>query len=231
MQFSHLASRIAHLASRISHRASRISHHKSLLVLTILFLFLKLPVARTQAITYGWQQELANDPLVFHLLYLRDSITSQIISHGTNLSALNAAIDSGDFTYAQTLAGYTGPQYSSLTANLNTIIDTLYAHYPGLQALNTSMQCNCAACDTASTNHFFKYFYTYANLHADMQISTTLMASLPGGGGPSQPTCHWGPYLAALAACTLSGPLWYWICAYVAMCSFCSGGWIDKACQ
>lgn len=43
-------------------------------------------------------------------------------------------------------------------------------------------------------------------------------------------TCDWTPYLASLALCTLAGPAWYWPCAYVALCAYCEGGWVDSAC-
>lgn len=42
--------------------------------------------------------------------------------------------------------------------------------------------------------------------------------------------CRWGPYVAALAGCTLLGPGWYWVCAYVALCSFCTGGAVSTIC-
>jgi len=58
-------------------------------------------------------------------------------------------------------------------------------------------------------------------------------------GGPGYPTCQegdpssceWLPYVAALALCTLLGPIWYWVCAYVAYCSFCKGPLRDGLCD
>lgn len=43
-------------------------------------------------------------------------------------------------------------------------------------------------------------------------------------------SCEWLPYVAALALCTLLGPIWYWVCAYVAYCSFCTGPLRDDLC-
>lgn len=44
-------------------------------------------------------------------------------------------------------------------------------------------------------------------------------------------SCQWVPYVAALALCTLLGPGWYWVCAYVAYCSFCTGSLRDALCE
>ncbi len=41
--------------------------------------------------------------------------------------------------------------------------------------------------------------------------------------------CAWVPYTASLALCTATGHL-YWACAAIAVCSWCSGGWVDQMC-
>lgn len=53
----------------------------------------------------------------------------------------------------------------------------------------------------------------------------------PDGNGDGEVDCAWGPYLGNLALCAATGPKLYWLCAGLAVCSWCEGGWVDNACD
>lgn len=54
------------------------------------------------------------------------------------------------------------------------------------------------------------------------------MSAPQGSGSPT--SCQWGPFIASLILCTTLGPVLYWPCAYIGMCSFCDGSVIDTLC-
>jgi len=42
--------------------------------------------------------------------------------------------------------------------------------------------------------------------------------------------CAWVPYTASLGLCTAAGPVMYFACAAVALCAWCSGGYVSSMC-
>lgn len=46
---------------------------------------------------------------------------------------------------------------------------------------------------------------------------------------PNGATCEWFQLSVAIAMCSMSGPF-YWPCAYLAICSYCSGDVFDDIC-
>lgn len=49
------------------------------------------------------------------------------------------------------------------------------------------------------------------------------IGTLTGNGNVVLVSCHWVLLVASLVLCTAAGPWLYWLCAYVASCTFCDG--------
>lgn len=49
-------------------------------------------------------------------------------------------------------------------------------------------------------------------------------------GGGDEASCRWPAYIVALVSCASLGAFLYWLCAYIAYCSFCEGKLVDQLC-
>lgn len=153
---------------------------------------------------------LMSEPLVQELLQIRNNFTERInceVGKSFSLEELKLAYLNSDEQRIISYMGYTSNQIDSIGERLNTISQELLTKYPALSSYITS---ECNSCNVES---FFSYYYEYTN------ISTEALE------------CRWAPYIASLVLCTTLGPILYWPCAYVAMCSWCSGGILNYICK
>ncbi|AFH49724.1 Hypothetical protein IALB_2019 [Ignavibacterium album JCM 16511] len=153
---------------------------------------------------------LINDPLVIELLQIRNNFTQRIndrLGKSFSLEELKSAYLRSDEQSIISYMNYTPSQIDSIGERLNEIRIELNNKYP---AINSYLTSECVNCNIDS---LFTHYYDYTN------ISTEALE------------CRWGPYIASLIVCTTLGPILYWPCAYVAMCSWCSGGVLNYICQ
>mgnify|MGYP005852078237 CR=1 FL=1 len=153
---------------------------------------------------------LISDPLVQELLSIRDSFTERInnkLGDSFSLENLRLAYLNSDENLIISYLGFTSAQIDSIGERLNTIRIELLNKYPTLNSYLTS---ECVSCNIDS---FFSHYYDYTSIYTEAL------------------DCRWGPYIASLLLCTTLGPVLYWPCAYVAMCSWCSGGILNYICQ
>lgn len=153
---------------------------------------------------------LISDPLVEELLLIRNNFTERInkeLGKSFSLEELRLAYLYSDEQLIISYMGYTSIQIDSIDNRLNQIRNELVDKYPPLKSYLTSV---CAECNIDS---FFVHYYDYTNIPIEAL------------------DCRWGPYIASLIVCTTLGPVLYWPCAYVAMCSWCSGGILNYICQ
>ena len=95
---------------------------------------------------------------------------------------------------------------------LNNATTALLDKFPSLVESSTD-----SACSPRTKQNIEIFFANFERIHAQGTLSQS--------GGD----CRWLPYTACLALCTTTGPVWYWVCAYVCYCSFCEG--LDGICS
>ena len=143
-------------------------------------------------------------------------MTRRTISRGVSPVALKMAYETKDEEKVRRMLGYSQAEIMIINYRLDRARRAILEKFPEIAHLvKEQWSTSCAASpslDRCSAEQFFN------SLDEELIIED------------GEVTCDWGPYIAALAACTLAGPLWYWVCAYVALCSFCRGGWVDKVC-
>jgi len=159
---------------------------------------------------------LEQDPDVQALLAISDEMTQRVIDRNVSISALKAAYQAKDEQQVIALLGYSDAEIKDLSYRLENRRKAIFDKYPEIvRMVKEKPEGSCGYCNDSSsctTDRFFDRFSVFEQ------------------NRPNRPTCRWSPYVAALAVCTLAGPAWYWPCAYVALCSFCTGGWVSTAC-
>jgi len=152
-------------------------------------------------------------------------MTRRAISRGVSPVALKTAYETKDEEKVRRMLGYSRAEIMIINYRLDRARKAILEKFPEIAELvlvKEQWSTSCAAnpsLDRCSTEQFFN------SLGEELIILGEELIIEDG-----EVTCDWGPYLAALAACTLAGPIWYWVCAYVALCSFCRGGWVDEVC-
>jgi len=160
---------------------------------------------------------LESDPLVQELIDIRSSITERInrrLNIDFSLEDLKQAYKNSDSAKVYLYMGLSSEKVEKLSERLQTLTETLFTKYPEINSfIDTLKKCNECQVDL-----FFSHYYEFTD---PSQFSMKRLAKL---------TCRWGPYIGALVVCSTLGPFFYWPCAYVAMCSFCSGGITEDIC-
>ena len=162
---------------------------------------------------------LKQDSDVQTLIAISDEMTQRVIDRNVSISALKAAYQARDEQQIIALLGYSSAEFKDLSYRLENTRKAIFNKYPEIvQMVKEKPESSCGYSNISSscgTDRFFDRF----NLIEQNRLE---------GEGPT--TCRWGPYVAALALCRLGGPVWYWPCAYVALCSFCTGGAVSTIC-
>lgn len=159
---------------------------------------------------------LRQDPDVQTLITVRDEMSQRALNYGVSTSTLRAAYQAKDEEQIAAMLGYSEEEIKTLNYRLDKARLAIFDRYPEIERMvreNPQNSCGYSPKTTScETDRFFD------NFSADTY-------------NIARPTsCRYAPYVAALAVCTLAGPVWYWPCAYVALCSFCSGGRVDSIC-
>jgi len=159
---------------------------------------------------------LRQDPDVKALLEITEEMTRRAISRGVSPVALKTAYEMGDEEKVRRMIGYSQAEIMIVNYRLDRARRAILEKFPEIaQLVKEQWSTSCALNPSLYRCSAEKFFD---------RLSEELIIE------EGEVTCDWGPYVAALAACTLAGPLWYWVCAYVALCSFCRGGWVDRVC-
>lgn len=158
---------------------------------------------------------LMNEPLVFELLRIRDEITSHIISNEIDISELKKAYLENDEEKIEEVLRISPELLSEYSNTLNRISYKLLEKYPLLEDIIQDFD----LCNDCNKIDIIK------------NIEDSLVP-IPNNSlyKTSNVTCKWIPYTASLVVCSAGGPILYWPCAYVAVCAWCEGGWVDDAC-
>lgn len=163
---------------------------------------------------------LEQDPDVQTLLAIRNEITQRVVDRNISISALKAAYQARDDEQIISLLQFSESEIKDLNYRLDNARKAIFDKYPEVvQMMKEMPESSCGFTKNSTsckTDRFFDNFNEYANNGLAPELAPT--------------RCCWGPYVAALAGCTLLGPGWYWVCAYVALCSFCTGGAVSTIC-
>jgi hypothetical protein len=162
------------------------------------------------------EKQLESDPVVLELIGIRDQITDKVLKGKVSVRALRAAYAAEDEKAAMSLMGYSQTEVDQLKRRMNAIRRSLLGKYPELNMKGLGAPMPCVPCANASNRFFDNFTKVAAN-------ATTRQAQ-------KKSTCKWAQYIVALTACTAAGPIWYWPCAYLAMCGYCNGGTVDTLC-
>jgi hypothetical protein len=175
------------------------------------------------------------------LFEIRDELAYRIIQNKVSKQQLNDAYVSKDIKKLQSLMGITDSEVNYFQMRLKTISDSLMIKYPQLKSEVENFK-KCKTCQSINIWSIYNeitaknFFITSNGKHysivtlAQLKLSvntvngvTTFEDAPPGDGGDVNPTnCAWAPYIACVAVCTASGPILYWPCCYVCVCSFCT---------
>lgn len=170
------------------------------------------------------ENQLKEDPDVLGLLAVRDKISQQILDSGVSGQDLQQVFYSNDPAEITQLLGFTQAEVNYLNNKLIQHSNALLARYSELQTYTQTHNANCSDYSCFENNEHANALFT--------NLDTYLSLSTENGLGKNQAAvaCEWLPFIGALILCAQTGPILYWICAYVSLCSFCDGGWVDAIC-
>lgn len=155
-------------------------------------------------------QVVPPDPLA-ELLSIRESITQRLVVYRVDVDVLEQAYLQGDTQQIISLLHFTPKELVDLNSRLAAAAQRL--------PLPAHFTTPCCSHGAGAVHAAF--------VHIRQHVASLNSNITPDVGGN---TCQYAPLTAALALCTLAGPIWYWPCAYVAYCSFCTGPYAQWAC-
>jgi len=173
--------------------------------------FAAVPFASRQELTL--EQRLQADPLTRELMEVANDFARRAAS--VDPDGLRAVIERRDSEAFAGLMGFTIEQLNAENARLDEIRAELLGRYPEL--VEIAAEQSRGECGLDISLESCGGGWLPANTTAAVDIEGT--------------SCNWVPYTAALALCTAAGPIFYWACAIVALCTFCSGGAADTICK
>lgn len=168
--------------------------------------------------TTGLAARVAESPTFAHL----EELTRQLAHRAALVdpAELEEAYRTEDEDRIAELLGFTESQLAEMDASLRELRLAIFREFPELE--RHAAQAAVGSCG-------FSPSIARCPLQAALDAAPQLMEDGPLNESPNV-ECQWAQYTAALALCTLAGPVWYWPCAYLALCSYCRGGWVTASC-
>lgn len=198
----------------------------NLVASTLIFTFVTLPLpvglARGHALSLTARNAdelddvLLLDSDVQELISVRDEMMQRAIDSQLTPAELKAAFDAGDEDQIALALGYSTADLKSLNYRLDRARAGVLKKFPEVEAIVASSPPSSCGINPQSASCGAERFFDNFSIYEENRARPM--------------SCSWAAYIAALAVCTLAGPIWYWVCAFAALCSFCRGGWVDSAC-
>ena len=188
---------------------------KPLCVVVVLCLVVVSPIAAGSP-----EKSLTSSPTMRELQEIMQDIAARAAL--ADPAELEAAFRASDVAEVTRLLGFTAEEYLTLDARLTELRVALGDEFPELKRRAERMApYSCA----------FSPSFAQCHVKRSLDAAADVPISLAQIEEENQVVdCLWGQYTTALAICTLAGPVWYWPCAYLALCAYCNGGWVDDAC-
>ena len=165
-------------------------------------------------------------PEVFELLKIRDAIAYRVVKNKISQADLAKAYQNQDTKTIQRLLGINKNELEIYQERIKQLRESLLKKYPELKE-EYLKQLNCKSCKETDIKAVYKKITSTGFFNIINGEPTSIMTpptpntnSIIKENGDG--TCNWIPYTACLVVCTSTGPLFYWPCAYVCMCSFCT---------
>ncbi|MBM4177055.1 MAG: hypothetical protein FJ213_12935 [Ignavibacteria bacterium] len=195
---------------------------KSILTLLIIFILVKCNDSQGPTIYENEIQLnsvdsldilLESDPLTQELINIRTNITERI-NRGLNinftLEELRQAYRENNVERILLYMELSSQEAEELSERLIIVGDSLLLKYPDLNRYIDTLECHTCVVDS---------FFAHYNDFTDTSYFNKPLS------------CRWGPYIATLLMCKFAGPVFYWPCAYAAICAWCSGGIASEICH
>ncbi len=175
---------------------------------------------------------LINEPMVWRVLEIRDSMTAHIVDAGANMDSLAVYYSTGDSSGILTEIAYTPTELEAIDNEIDSLATELRDKYPELDSLVSAAATPCSFGSCPERDNFFTNSFDEFTSYTSDQTKNLMQGQFQNGGDPppQQDGCEWGQYFAALLVCSGTGPILYWPCAYVAMCAYCWGPTVDDIC-
>lgn len=158
------------------------------------------------------------------LLNIRNSIMEKVIKNSVDILALKKAYLEKDELKIKNLLNYSSDELEAMNIELKKLTSSIKNKVPEIiNLINAKEKNNCRTCDIEK---FFDNFNHYARINTTIN-KNRLRKTMEESGD----NCHWIQYGACLSLCTLCGPLWYWPCSYLCLCTYCWGPTIDDICN
>jgi hypothetical protein len=177
-----------------------------------------------------YEKSLKEDADIQELLAIRDEMISRALKSSVSGAVMAEIVKRNDEDRFASILGYTEDEMANLGSRIARLGESIRNRYPGLADMAGNRAIKCPECE----------FKNIAERWDNLLVTNKRSIKLGDGEqmiptpDPSQKgvTCQWASYTASLVACTVFGltPL-YFACAIVALCQFCSGGWITDFCQ
>jgi len=152
------------------------------------------------------------------------------VSMVSDRDALIEAVSAHDSARAAKILGFTEAEANALNARMDQLRVQIFLAFPDVEKMAVGYA--GSSCGFAVADSHCDVRAAVDNAAEAVSAMDDLLAFMNMPQGSNRPvSCHWGPYIASLVLCTTVGPVLYWPCAYVALCSFCEGGWVDSACS
>lgn len=168
----------------------------------------------------NWVQEAAS---------IRNDMIARALRSKISGQELSRIIQRNDATQFRIMLGYSEQEFTALAERLRSI-SAMALDERCLSGTLPLAPSNCNMCDLDG------FAQKWDSFREDNRIR------LPLDGEPSEVpvpdpndkgvTCQWTMYVAALGLCTVTGnPVVYFLCATVALCRYCTGGWVTGLCR
>lgn len=149
-------------------------------------------------------------------------------------TALADALHARDDAAIARLLGFAPDEANRLSADLTNLRLRMFARFPEIeQRASREVSYSCGFAPTGYGCGVDRAIRALAAMPENGGIVGPKVGG-PNRGSIMEPNsevgCEWGQYVLALTLCTMAGPWWYWPCAYLALCAYCEGGWVDQSC-
>ena len=171
------------------------------------------------------ETQLQGAPEIGTLENIRTEVLDRLVAGHVTREQFEAAYRSGDAEQARALLGLSQEELDNLNERLTTTVASLQRQYPDLNSLNRTdlKRCNAGGIDVFISN-FDEAMEHYSGEKAQFSSSKDVQ-------------CKYGQYTVCLALAGVGAaatgpfaPLTYGGGAYLCLCSYCEGGWVDSAC-
>ena len=174
---------------------------------------------------------LSESQEVRELIDIRNEMIARALASGVSGTELADIVSSNDEERFASVLGYSHDELSAIGLRIKELGISIRERYAEVRQTDRPPVPVCVRCSFADMAENWNNLLM-TNRASDFMLGDgEVMLPAPD---PSQKgvTCQWASYVATLVGCTVFGstPL-YFACTIVALCQFCSGGWVSTFCQ